>query len=258
VKLERRFDPIEIVLVAFLALVAGAAGHRVFLEERGDSDLRARYGSRKWSSGPEEWIVRDYFQDRRDGVFLDVGAADARKGSNTYFLEVELGWSGIAVDALIDYRASYGAYRPRTQFFAFFVSDASDRAARIFVDRDRTESSSVDRAFTEAYSPEGNIEARVVPTVALNDLLPRAGIQTIDFLSMDIELAEPDALAGFDLDRFTPALVCIERHRALGQWLMDYFGARGYTPVVRYLSIDQENFWFVPRPDRVPAAGTRP
>ena len=45
-----------------------------------DGWLRAAYGSTHWSIGPEEWIARDFFQDRRGGVFVDVGSADAREG----------------------------------------------------------------------------------------------------------------------------------------------------------------------------------
>ena len=45
-----------------------------------------------YSQHGEELIIRDFFQDRRDGVFLDVGAAWPVHYSNTYYLESELGW----------------------------------------------------------------------------------------------------------------------------------------------------------------------
>ena len=34
----------------------------------------ARFGPEHFSAGLEEYIVRDFFGDRRNGVFLDVGA----------------------------------------------------------------------------------------------------------------------------------------------------------------------------------------
>ena len=61
--------------------------------------LAERYKTRE-SFFAEEWIFRDFFRDQRDGFFVEIGAGPHQTGSNTYFLEKERGWRGIAVDAL--------------------------------------------------------------------------------------------------------------------------------------------------------------
>jgi len=53
-----------------------------------------------------------------------------------------------------------------------------------------------------------------VSTITLDDLLGREGVAHVDFLSLDIEGAEPAALAGFSIGRFQPALACVEIHSA--------------------------------------------
>jgi hypothetical protein len=63
---------------------------------------------------------------------------------------------------------------------------------------------------------------------------------------MDIELAEPKALAGFDLPRFRPRLVCIEAHPRVRQEILDYFAAQNYRVVAKYLRLDVNNLRFVP------------
>ena len=85
-----------------------------------------------------------------------------------------------------------------------------------------------------------------VPTIRLTDLLTRAGVSHIDLLSVDVELAEPKVLAGFDIDRFKPALVCIEAHPQVRQRILDYFAAHGYVAVGRYLRADLQNLYFTP------------
>src|SRR5687767_14720401 len=91
-----------------------------------DTDaLRKKFGPTKYSRNAEEWIIRDYFSDRRDGVFLDVGANHYRDENNTYFLETELGWSGIAVDAMEEFGPDYKTHRPRTRYVAMFASDVA-------------------------------------------------------------------------------------------------------------------------------------
>jgi hypothetical protein len=47
-----------------------------------------------YSQWNEELLIRDFFGDRRDGTFLDVGCADYKRLSTTYYLEERLGWSG--------------------------------------------------------------------------------------------------------------------------------------------------------------------
>jgi FkbM family methyltransferase len=245
-----RFDRLEVVLIAILAAVVGAAVERAFLRPQDADWLTDRYGKPRWSHGPEELIVRDFFEEKRGGIFLDVGSADARHGSNTYRLEAELGWSGLAVDALAEYAASYAQHRPRTRFFTFFVGNRSDATATMFIAPGNTEGASGSRAFS---APNGeDVELRTVPTITLDDLLHGAGIERIDFLSMDIELAEPQALEGFDIETYRPALVCIESHPPIRQQLMNYFSAHRYVLVTKYLWADRENFWFAPAGTSVP------
>lgn len=205
--------------------------------------LQRHYGPDRHSTWLEEWIIRDFFKDKRDGVFVDVGAADYLDGSNTFYLEKNLGWSGIAIDAQESYRANYVKHRPRTKFFCFFVSDRSGDTAKLFLAGGGGASSST-RSFSEGY---GGVKGEVeTPTVSLNDLLGAQGISRFDFLSMDIELAEPAALAGLDIRRFHPSLAVVEAHPEVRQQILDYFAANQYVVVGKYLRVDSMNISFMP------------
>jgi hypothetical protein len=103
---------------------------------------------------------------------------------------------------------------------------------------------SSDRSFTERWGK--NVKEIQVPTITLDDLLASEGVAKVDFLSMDIELAEPEALAGFDLRRYAPDLVCIEAHPEVRQAILEYFTRHGYVIVGKYLRIDTTNLYFTP------------
>jgi FkbM family methyltransferase len=192
----------------------------------------------------EELIIRDFFKDRRNGTFVDVGANHYKNESNTYYLETALGWSGVAIDAQEEFGADYVTHRPHTKFAALFVSDQGGGTVPFFVPTENSLVASSNREFTVTKGAPGT--ERQVPTATLNTVLQQAGLMHIDFLSMDIELAEPKALAGFDIDRFQPALVCIESHPEVRQQILDYFARHGYTVVGKYLRIDPENLYFTP------------
>jgi FkbM family methyltransferase len=237
-----RLDVVEALLLAafaaFTAWVSARHYYSVPTEARG---FRAIYGASVSSQYDEEIFIRDFFNGKRNGVFVDVGANDYRKYNNTYYLENVLGWSGLAIDALHEFASGYAAHRPRTQFFSFFVSDKSDERARFWVEDGDHLLSSAERDVAGAAST-----VRDVPTITLNDLLGRAGVQKVDFLSMDIELAEVKALAGFDIRRYRPALVCIEAHLPVRQAILDYFARNAYVVVGRYLRADTRNLYFAP------------
>lgn len=210
--------------------------------------LAAEYGPDHFSRDAEEWIIRDVVQNRRGGVFLDVGANHYRNQNNTYYLESRLGWSGIAVDALPEFRADYEKYRPHTRFVAMFASDTAGESVPFFVPNGQQQklvaSANASMPRREGYQTT----TTQVPTTTLNRLLEDAAIAHVDFVSMDIELAEPKALAGFDIDRFRPALVCIEAHPDVRQQILDYFQRHGYVLIGKYLRADVKNLYFRPAP----------
>ena len=206
--------------------------------------LAAAYGPDRYSQFAEEWIIRDFFRDKRDGVFVDAGANHYRDSSTTYYLAKNLGWSGLAIEPLSQFEADYKTHRPRTTFLPFFLSDVSDETAKMYVLDAHTVVSSSDRKFTERTG--ANPREVLVPTITLNDLLPKQGLEKIDLLSMDIELSEPKALAGFDIKRFRPELVCIEAHSEVRQQILDYFARNGYVIVGKYLPTDEHNLYFMP------------
>ena len=125
----RRFDLVEGALaLVFVMMLSFGMGLRfgtvqfpaigfVHPQDRlAGEALARRFGPTHHSGGPEEWIVRDTFQDERGGVFADIGAWQPVTGSNTYYLEHVLGWTGLAVDALPNHAAEWRRERPRSQF----------------------------------------------------------------------------------------------------------------------------------------------
>ena len=251
---QPKLNVIELSMLAGLVAVLGfllgvnRAEYRLqpFLS-RGTGELRelaTRYGSARNSRYGEEWIVRDFFQDRRGGVFVDVGANHYRRDSNTYYLETELGWSGLAIEPQIKFAADYRAHRPLTTFVPLFVSDVSDSEATLYVSSNDL-IASFDKVSAEAES-DSPAHPVSIQTTTLDDILDRNGIREVDFLSIDIELHEPQALNGFSIERFAPRLVCVEAHAPVRQQIVDYFARHHYVVIAKYLRSDTENLWFAP------------
>lgn len=248
-----RFDLVEVTLIVLLAVVVTArvqrdvptpvpGPHLVELDLL--DELRKRFGPERFSQGPEEWLIRDFFDDRRNGVFLDVGAYHPVNFSNSYRLERDLGWSGVAIDALEGFARPFAELRPRSRFFTAFVGDSDLGEATLHLDPEQALVASGDPEFTATFT------SKAVPIQVrrrtLDSILQEAGIHNVDFVSMDIELGEPAALQHFNLGYYKPELLCLEAHAKSRQAILDIMTRAGYVVVGKYLRVDEPNIYFTP------------
>jgi FkbM family methyltransferase len=205
-------------------------------------------GTNRYSQHDEELIIRDFFQDKRGGFFVDIGAADPIKNSTTYYLEKHLGWRGIAVDALAQYGPDWARLRPKSEFVNNAITDRSDETMT-FYQHDWSEVSSLSKEYAAQFGGEEKLTPIEVQTVTITDLLDRRGVAKINHLTIDIEGAELQALAGFDIQRFKPDLICIEvygRGKVGAKAIRDYMERNGYGIVKEYKSNTVANWYFAP------------
>ena len=209
-------------------------------------DISEAYGPRLYSQGNEETLIRAFFQDRRGGFFLDVGASHFQNDSTTYYLEKHLGWRGIAVDALEEFREDYERFRRGTQFFAFFVTNQAGAPRDFFrYARDtRISSGSLDQLRGLPRVKDRHIETIKVPSATLNQLLHAQKVDKVDFVSLDIEGSELEALEGFDIERYRPDLLCVETQTYTRDSVLSYFASHRYELIEPYRGADSVNLYF--------------
>jgi FkbM family methyltransferase len=262
--MRKRFDIVDVLTIAAVAVVVstgmwrraipGANSPPGLVEEDVLASVGARYGLEKVSQGPEEWLIRDFFADAKNGVFVDVGAYNPKKWSNTYTLEHDFGWSGIAIDAMQEFATGYRELRPASRFVVAFVADKDVGTKTLFITPKEVATSSGDAAFAHQYSDAP--VRREVPVRTLDGILQEFAVSHVDLLSMDIELGEPVALAHFSIEKYRPRLAVIEAQGLVRQAILDYFTRARYVVVGRYLHADTQNLYF--RPLDAATDGTRP
>ena len=202
----------------------------------------------------EELIIRDFFSDRKGGFYVDVGCAWPIKANNTYYLEKHLGWTGIGIDALDDYAVGWKEKRPNSKFFCFLVTNRSGGIGTFFKS-ENIGLSSADNLWASGvyFAMPLKSEKIEIPMITLNALLDREGIKKIDLLSMDIEGNELKALAGFDVERFSPDLIAIESRKKNRAPIRRYFNRHGYEQIQRYVPFDCLNLYFCRKQDTAAA-----
>lgn len=192
-------------------------------------------------SGHEEQSHVASFFSGQDGYFVEVGAYDPVYQSQTYHLELA-GWSGLLIEPLPDLADNLRRGRRAGVRQCACVAPQQVGQGSIPLLERRGNS-------TVRFNPESAREEKVVnvPAATLDAVLAEEGVTRIDFLSIDVEGAEPDVLRGLDLTRYRPRLVLVDDMERFGE-TRRLMRRAGYRLVRR----TGHNAWFVPRGEVFP------
>jgi FkbM family methyltransferase len=190
----------------------------------------------------------------RDGYYVEVGAYDGVKMSNSYFFEQQ-GWRGMLVEADPELAEQCRAARPHAEVVncAVVSPDAPPTITFQVSDEHRSLSSlTFDQARRDTLAKlTGSVKLReiTVPGRTLDAILDEHRVERIDFLTIDVEGHEWDVLRGFTIARWRPEIVILERNAQFPDLrIVRYMFGQGYS----YLCTRGVNDWFVRRSSSAP------
>lgn len=177
------------------------------------SEYKSQYGQ-------DRYVNETFFQNKKGGFFLDIGAHDGITGSNTYFFEKELGWHGICFEPLPHL---FKKLQESRDCICINKCVAAVEGQLPFLHVD-----SVDEMLSGlcgTYDPRalqivtqdmktygGEFKILQLEAIRLDTLLPQHGITHIDFLSLDTEGSELEILKTIDFSKITIDVITVENN----------------------------------------------
>ncbi len=170
--------------------------------------------------GQDQFVHEHYFCCLKGGAFVDIGAHDGISLSNTYFLEKEMGWTGLCIEPIPKVFAELKKNRKATCIQGC-VSDRSGPSQFLKITGpiemlsglvDRYDPRHLERVRREVSSEGGSYETIDVQCYRFNDLLEQNGIKHVHFLSIDTEGGEFEIISSIDFDRFEIDVMTIENN----------------------------------------------
>ena len=159
----------------------------------------------------EDTAVLNYFKDKKNGFYVDVGCYHPIHRNNTYLLHKQ-GWCGVNIDTSEFSIDLFNHMRPNDLNYNSAISNKNE-VVKLFYQKELSQLSTTEIDQAKAVF-QGNIKEKEVQAFTLDEILNRDKYKNskIDFLDIDVEGADLKVLEGLSFDKFKPELVCVEIH----------------------------------------------
>ena len=192
----------------------------------------------------QDLFIASELGGKKDGFFVEIGACDGLRLSNSLFFERHLGWRGILAEpgkawhpalkinrlAKIDFRAVW-----RTSGCKMLFNETKSR-----------EVSTLDMFNTADFHSELRFRGKqyLVETISLEDLLKvHSAPDVIDYLSIDTEGSEFDILSNFDFSRrLVRCITCEHNYTHNREKIHALLSSKGYNR--KYCDFSECDDWY--------------
>ena len=186
------------------------------------------------------YYIEHISKNKRNGIFLDVGANDGIFTSNTAKLEFEYGWSGICIEANPDLIEKLNKNRPNSKnIHAAVWNERKLVEFEIPLNNvKKTQGDLLSRIYNIKRNAPGYkkdtitklvpVEAYTITDIVVSNMsMP----YVIDYMSLDVEGAEIEALQGIDFDLIDIKFMTVEHGNRPGylEEIHNYLKPFGYT-----------------------------
>lgn len=183
---------------------------------------------------------------KRDGYFVEFGACDGMKGSNTFMLERDFGWNGVLAEPAHIWHSNLGRNRCAT----ISTKCVWSRSGEMITFKETTDSPGLstigDFSSSDRWALErSNGRTYQVQTISLLDLLEECRApREIDYLSIDTEGSELEILSAFDFSRYRIGVItCEHNFTPARKAIHELLASQGYAR--RLEDVSQFDDWYV-------------
>lgn len=167
---------------------------------------------RCYSQEGEDMVLVAMFGDSFQGIYVDIGAHDPARWSNTKKL-AERGWWGLDVDPLPGVAEKFRKQRPRDVVIQAAIDIGGDDKLAYWMFDDEPRWNCLSATEPVAYKDGSAVRPSSrasVPVMPIEQALDQAGLDRVDLINIDIEGGEEHILRHWPWERYTPKAVCVE------------------------------------------------
>tara|TARA_B100001057_G_scaffold55748_1_gene49521 strand:- start:131 stop:985 length:855 start_codon:yes stop_codon:yes gene_type:complete len=195
---------------------------------------RSFFWNEKYTSqaGQDKMIKKNFFDGKKNGFFIEIGAYDGISGSNCYHFERFLNWDGIAIEPS-DIQFEKLKKNRKCKVLNNAISDEVKEVEFIEVTEGLTQMSGInDSSFERNFkiisdNQASKTDSIKLKTITFDDIVPKN--RDIDYLSIDIEGGEMNLLKSIDFKTNSIKVISVENNIPKEQNFKNFFEEINFT-----------------------------
>ena len=197
----------------------------------------------KSQKGQDEWVIKDIFNFKKNGYFVDLAASSGISSNNTFVMEINLNWKGICIEPNPTFFERLKKNR-KCILTNYVVDKKNDKEVKFRIDNGQLGGivdKDTDNNYTYRKEQLKNANIRIFKTKTLEYILDFYNApKIIDYLSLDIEGAEERALINFPFNKYKFLTITIERP---SEKLEKLLFKNGYIFVMKSKKVNYDSFY---------------
>ena len=159
----------------------------------------------------EDLVVKEIFKNKKNGFYVDVGCYHPIEGNNTHLL-FKKGWKGVNIDLNKTSIELFNRARKNEKNLNIAISNKSQKI-KFYYRKKINMLNTINKKFAKNSFKKG-FKIGYIQSETLNSILNKSKIKNkkIDFLNLDIEGNEINALKSLNFRKYNPKLICVEIH----------------------------------------------
>ena len=170
------------------------------------------FPKKTYSMYGEDLFINNYFKNKKNGIYLDVGAYHPLDGNNTYLLYKKKNWHGINIDVN---PLSIELFQKARKFDVNINTAVSNKKGfvTLYFRKKINMLNTLSKKIAEIHFRNG-FKEKIIESNTLNNILDQTRYKNkkIDFFNLDVEGHELDILESLNFKKYQPTLICVEIH----------------------------------------------
>lgn len=189
----------------------------------------------------EQTLIREFFDHKNNGYYVDVGANHPTIESQTWHLE-QLGWKGLLLEPIPDYCELLKRERNGTVVqYACSSPENHNKVLKLIAAGGHSTLNSIPIAMGDRSQETIDVTCKTLDSILEENNVPIG----FEFISIDIEGHEMEMFKGFTLTKWKPELVLLEDH-VISHEKHNHMKSNGYQLILR----TGLNSWYVPASEK--------